>query len=79
MVLTHPEHRGRGYARLLMETVLGELKRRGVVAVKLDGTAMGRPLYLSLGFADECAVERWMRPGGRRPDFPGVEQAEVDG
>jgi GNAT superfamily N-acetyltransferase len=60
MVLTHPEFRGRGYARTLMERALDHLS--GVATVKLDATEVGRPLYKKLGFVDECAIERWIRP-----------------
>lgn len=60
MVLTHPEFRGRGYARALMERALDHLS--DVQTVKLDATEMGRPLYKKLGFTDECAIERWMCP-----------------
>jgi GNAT superfamily N-acetyltransferase len=60
MVLTHPEFRGRGYARALMQRALDRLN--DVQTVKLDATEMGRPLYKQLGFVDECAIERWIRP-----------------
>ncbi|MCL6508528.1 MAG: GNAT family N-acetyltransferase [Bryobacteraceae bacterium] len=59
MVLTDPEFRGRGYARRLMEHALGFVEARGVEWIKLDATAMGRPLYRKLGFEDEGPVERW--------------------
>jgi GNAT superfamily N-acetyltransferase len=60
MVLTHPEFRGRGYGRALMRQALDHLE--DVETVKLDATEMGRPLYQQLGFFDECAIERWIRP-----------------
>jgi len=60
MVLTLPEFRGRGYARALMERALRHLN--DVQTVKLDATEMGRPLYKQLGFVEECAIERWIRP-----------------
>jgi GNAT superfamily N-acetyltransferase len=64
MVLTHPDFRGRGFARALMEHALDYLGARGVPCVKLDATDMGYPLYRNLGFEDECPVERWRRPAG---------------
>jgi GNAT superfamily N-acetyltransferase len=57
MVVTHPEFRGRGFARALMQHALDRLD---VKTVKLDATEMGRPLYQKLGFVDECPVERWV-------------------
>ncbi len=62
MVLTHPEFRGRGYARSLMQQALDHLA--DVQTVKLDATEIGRPLYKKLGFVDECAIERWLRAAG---------------
>lgn len=66
MVLTHPEFRGRGFARALMGRVLEHLDT--VQTVKLDATPMGEPLYRQFGFEDECAIERWIRPA--RPSPP---------
>jgi GNAT superfamily N-acetyltransferase len=60
MVLTHPDFRGRGFARALMQHALNHLS--DVQTIKLDATEMGRPLYKQLGFVDECAIERWLRP-----------------
>jgi len=60
MVLTDPAFRGRGLARRLMVHTLDFLARRGVAWIKLDATDMGRPLYLSLGFTDECVIERFV-------------------
>jgi len=64
MVLTHPDYRGRGYARRLMEHSLEYLERLGIEWIKLDATDMGRPLYLRLGFEDEGPIERWAGTGG---------------
>jgi GNAT superfamily N-acetyltransferase len=65
MVLTHPEFRGRGFARTLMLQVLEHLGDVGTA--KLDATEMGMPLYRQLGFVDECAIERWLRPAQIAP------------
>lgn len=62
MVLTHPDYRGRGLARALMEHAIQYLEARGAEWIKLDATDMGQPLYARLGFEDECPVERWARP-----------------
>ena len=65
MVITDPDYRGRGLAKRLMEHALDYLRARGVHWIKLDATDMGRPLYQQLGFRDEGAIERWLRPAGR--------------
>jgi GNAT superfamily N-acetyltransferase len=62
MVLTLPEYRGRGFARRLMDAAL---EFCGGTPVGLDASDMGQPLYASLGFRGECAVERWMRQPGK--------------
>jgi len=62
MVLTDPACRGRGLARQLMVHAIEHLVGRSVRWIKLDATDMGRPLYERLGFRDEGAIERWMRP-----------------
>lgn len=72
MVLTLPEFRGRGLARALMGQCLDFAA--GVPKVKLDASDMGKPLYESLGFRDECAIERWVRPPSS-PAASGVDLA----
>jgi GNAT superfamily N-acetyltransferase len=64
MVLTHPDYRKRGYARLLVEAALAEARYRQIRCVKLDATDQGEALYRSLGFEPEQAVERWRRDAG---------------
>lgn len=63
MVLTHPEFRRRGLARALLAQAIEQSDRHGIATVKLDATEEGRPLYESLGFRSEQAVERWYRKG----------------
>lgn len=64
MVLTREKHRGKGFARRLLHQALEFLDQEKVECVKLDATALGRPLYLDLGFVDERPVSRWRRPAG---------------
>ncbi len=63
MVLTRPEYRRRGLARLLLEDIIAIAERRGIHTLKLDATEEGRPLYEHLGFVVEKIVERWGRDG----------------
>jgi GNAT superfamily N-acetyltransferase len=60
MVLTLPEHRGKGLASTLMRATLDHCS--DVSCVKLDATEAGAPVYRKFGFEDECIVERWSRP-----------------
>jgi GNAT superfamily N-acetyltransferase len=81
MVLTAPEHRGRGLARRLMQHAIAYAERRGAGVIKLDATDMGLPLYRSLGFEHEAGIERWQRhpsPAPAAPELPPGFQAELD-
>ena len=63
MVLTHPGHRGNGYARHLVKHCLDCAAQLGVRTIKLDATEAGRRVYQRLGFEDEQPIERWERSG----------------
>lgn len=72
MVLTLPDYQRRGLARQLVERCLQEADSR---TVRLDASDQGRPLYLSVGFVDECAIERWAlqkAPDIKPPKLPDV-------
>jgi GNAT superfamily N-acetyltransferase len=73
MVLTLPEYRGRGLGRKLTRVAVDHAGHR---IVRLDASDLGRPLYESMGFIEECKVERWRRePGridGQRPELEPV-------
>jgi predicted GNAT family acetyltransferase len=73
MVLTRPEYRKRGLARLLMEDAITSAERYDIQTLKLDATDQGRPLYESLGFVVEKTVERW----GRDEETPYVAQRKT--
>jgi GNAT superfamily N-acetyltransferase len=49
-VYVEPEHRRRGVARLLMETMIAWCRANGFANVALHASDEGRPLYESLGF-----------------------------
>lgn len=49
-VYTHPEHRKKGLARMLVEQVMDECRRRKIKALSLHASEYGRPLYQKLGF-----------------------------
>ena len=70
MVLTRPQYRGRGFARMLVERALSVADERGVATIKLDATEQGIRLYEKLGFRREQHIERWVGIGlqaaGRR-------------
>lgn len=76
MVLTRADQQRRGHARRLMITALDEAHGRGISCIKLDATDQGRPLYESLGFVGEQAIERW-RGSGRAGAGASTGCAEV--
>jgi GNAT superfamily N-acetyltransferase len=49
-VYTEPQHRRRGLARKIMETILTWCRERSVARVTLHPSDEGEPLYCSLGF-----------------------------
>lgn len=61
MVLTHPDYRRRGCARQLLIELLARASAIGIETLKLDATEAGEPLYRSLGFRRDQAIERWWR------------------
>lgn len=56
MVLVDKEYRGKGLSKMLMTTLLDELK--AFRSVKLDATPAGQPVYQKLGFKNKCLVYR---------------------
>jgi GNAT superfamily N-acetyltransferase len=78
MVLTTASHRGKGYARTLMQHCLDYLDAAGVESVKLDATDLGRPVYAKLGFVDERPVSRWLRKPAALEDVAGEFQGFDD-
>lgn len=47
---TAPEYRRQGIAGRTLELLIAEAKKRGITAIALEATAMGRPLYEKYGF-----------------------------
>ncbi len=73
MVLTHPHHRRKGYARRLMEHLLDHLHRCRIDWFKLDATEFGQPLYSRLGFRVEDTIERWVGVAPESLEFAQLE------
>ncbi|CAI6051858.1 GNAT family N-acetyltransferase [Cohnella sp. JJ-181] len=59
MVLVHPDYRGRGIATELLQLGIRYLQESGVRCIKLDATAMGKKVYVPLGFVEEYDVRRY--------------------
>ena len=57
-VYTKNEYRRQGIARKMVELVIKKAWEKGATEISLDATALGRPLYESIGFTDstECMV-----------------------
>lgn len=75
MVLVDEPLRGRGLAKALLAHALAFLEERGIRSVRLDATALGRPVYEKMGFAVEYQLARYqgMLPNrGTTPRPPGV-------
>ena len=50
-VYTHPNYRRLGLARRLMEMLMAQARELHISKLLLSSSRMGRPLYLSMGFA----------------------------
>jgi GNAT superfamily N-acetyltransferase len=59
MVLVDEPARHRGIGTRLVRHALEHLDRRGARTVRLDATALGRPVYERLGFEAEYELARW--------------------
>ena len=58
MVLVDTAARGQGIGTRLVDHALAELDRRGIQSVRLDATALGRPIYENLGFVAQYELLR---------------------
>ena len=47
---TKPEYRRNGIAYKTLDLLIAEAKRKGITAISLEATDMGRPLYEKYGF-----------------------------
>lgn len=47
---THPEYRRKGVALKTLDLLVKDAKNKGVTAISLEATDMGRPLYEKYGF-----------------------------
>ena len=50
MLFVHPDAGGQGVARMLVEAVLGEARRRGLARVSTHASRTARPAFERLGF-----------------------------
>jgi len=77
MVLVDPEYRGKGLGTNLLEAAIQYLQDERVPTVKLDATALGKPIYEKLGFQCEYEIERWIlkRPPLAAAETPGSAHA----
>ena len=57
-VYTRCEYRRQGIARKMVELLIEKTWEKGATGISLDATALGRPLYESIGFTNstECMV-----------------------
>jgi GNAT superfamily N-acetyltransferase len=68
MVLTDPAFRGRGLATALLEHAIAYLREHGSRSIRLDATALGRPVYEKLGFRVDGEANRYFgRPTALTP------------
>ena len=59
LVATTPEARGQGLATRAMRHALAEAARDGCTTTTLQASAMGRPIYERMGYADFGRMQLW--------------------
>jgi GNAT superfamily N-acetyltransferase len=59
MVLVHPAQRGGGIGTAMMKHAIGWADARGIASLRLDATALGRPIYEKLGFTADYDFARY--------------------
>jgi len=75
MVLVDAAHRGQGIGTQLMRHALAWLDQCETRTVRLDATALGRPVYEKLGFVGEYEVARWEGTAGEGELAPEIRWA----
>ncbi len=69
---TKPQYRRKGIAYKTLDKLVKDTKSKGITAISLEATDMGRPLYEKYGFIkmnDEMELPEW-RYFIRRINFP---------
>jgi GNAT superfamily N-acetyltransferase len=54
-VYTEPDHRRRGLARLIMETIHAWCRAEGIGSMALNASRDGKPLYEAMGYAESTS------------------------
>ena len=52
-VYTHPAHRRKGYATMVLKKLIDRARERKLSKIELSATADGKPVYEKLGFAEK--------------------------
>ena len=66
-VYTCPADRHRGYAKMIMGTLLEKAKELKLSVVDLKSTEDGYPLYKLVGFDDDCSKYHLMKWKNQKP------------
>jgi GNAT superfamily N-acetyltransferase len=69
-VFTEPEHRRRGVARLLVETMIAWCRESGFPWITLHASRDGRPLYEALGFKPSAEMRLDLTPHHNEANTP---------
>lgn len=67
MVGTAPEHRGHGVATAVLDAALRAARAAGCTTSTLQASAMGRPVYARMGYAELGRYLLWERRAGAPP------------
>jgi GNAT superfamily N-acetyltransferase len=76
MVLVDERKRGRGIGKALMTHALAYLDAAGVRSIRLDATALGKPLYEKLGFCTQYELARFVGVLPAHGEVAGIRRAK---
>lgn len=79
-VIVHPELRGQGVGKAMMEVALNYLSAAGVRTVRLNALLHAIPFYERLGFHGEYEIVRWRGPAtaGRMRAVRPVRRSDLE-
>jgi len=75
LMAVHPLWQGQGVAHAVLEHLLVWLQVRRCPIVRLDASAMGRPLYAKRGFVEDDTVVLFVQDDARPPRVQGAPAA----
>jgi len=81
-IITHSDYRRRGVGNIIVQTLLRDLRKRGINKIDLDSTMDGQELYTRFGFLPSYNIEIYMgRPqlSSQKPEKGNYQESDWEG